>query len=294
MRASRLAFTEDGLRAIAARVEGVESWSLTDGLATPLAPGFLASAVCASANHRGFAAGPGGEIKSWDLTSGQQLPDRQLAIVGRLTTMELNGDLLVIGTDTGNIVTSGSDDTQLPIPLPKSGTRITSLVPTRDGAYAFAGLETGQSQLVRLTVEDRAAPKPKKDDRSNQPAAIRLVRELAGPGEPVAIGLAPDGGHFVVAGANRAVVHETTGFKEVGQVTMDSERAIRGAAVVGDRLILSDALADGSSGRIRAFDLAGKQVGESWALPSPTPVMNLQPISGKNWVLGDVGGLVSY
>jgi WD40 repeat protein len=291
LRASRLAFTEDGQRAIAARAEGVELWSLADGQVTPLAPGFLASAICVSTAHHGFAADPGGETKSWDLTTGQPLTDRQLAIVGRLTALEVCGDLLIAGTDSGDIVVVRPDGTQQAIPLLKGASRITSLVPTRDGTYAFAGLETGTAQLIRLSADEKTPKAKPKDEPGDPTAPLRLVREIAGPGEPVAVGVSPDGGHLVIAGATRAVVHETTGLKEVGQVATDPERVIRGAAVVGDKLVLSDAKADGSDGRIRSFDLTGKPVGQPWALPSPAAVTNLQPVPGKNWVLGDVGGV---
>ncbi|HVK11253.1 MAG TPA: hypothetical protein VM597_20960, partial [Gemmataceae bacterium] len=288
LRASRLAFTEDGQWTIAARAEGVEAWSLADGRVIPLAADFLASAVGFTTARHGFAVSPEGVIKAWDVRTGQPVvADRQLAFVGQVTTLEASGDRLIAGTDAGRLVVIGPDDRQRPVPLPKGAGRIAALAPTRDGTYVVAGLETGPAQLIRL-VADEKAPTPKADP--SEPATpFRLVKEIVGPGDPVSVGVAADGKHILLAGADIAVVHETAGFKEVARVPAPPGRVIRGAALVGDRLILSDATADGSAGGVRAFDLAGKAVGQPWDLAGPGDVTNLRPVPGQNWVLGDFG-----
>lgn len=288
-RALRFAFSDDGRRAIAARADEVSVWNLDDGVTTLLAPGFVAAGVCVTSGSRALAIASGGEIKSWELTTGKAFRDRLLHVRGLVTTLAGGGDAMIVGTDEGEIVTLRPDGTASTTTLTGPPQSVSSLVPTRNGRHALAGMGAGPAHLVRLRTAAKVGPLRDPNAEPNPP--FRIVREFVGPGEALGVGLSADGDRMLVATAARAVWYQTSDFKNVGELSADADRVLHGAALVGNGLVLSDARVDRSGGRVRAFDPTGKQVGADWALPTPRVVTNLQPVPNRPWVLADIDGI---
>src|SRR5205814_1546745 len=105
LQANHLALSPDGNLAIAANHAGIELWSLDDATIAPLAPTFVATAVCVSRDGKlAFAAAFGQVIKAWELPEPIPLPDRPSPVKSPIAALAASTDgTIVVGSQTGEI-----------------------------------------------------------------------------------------------------------------------------------------------------------------------------------------------
>lgn len=287
LQAALLAFSPDGLFAVAANAGGVEFWSLDDGTVRATGLGFAATAVGFTPDsERALAAAPGRDVRTWALGVSDHPGEERPALLRQgATALTATGNgTLLFGGPSGEVGYIGPDGSNVVFDFGPDAGPVVSIAAFADGRHALVA--SGRAGVLLTRVADLVRPDgPSKDGPTV--GSLDYVRSTP---------IGPDVTRFAAdAAGKRIITANATHLRIHAANTLVPGRPLQvpggGIAAVGagpdDRVLVCQA--EGDVFRTRAYDPGRGNAGPVFTLPGgggePGRITRFVPVPNRTWVL---------